>query len=236
MSDDLRKLLDRATGAPGARVIRLGLDDTAADAGTGVEPGRWSFEALGGRLVELSARGASATLTTAIELVLEAQLAGEPAAWITLRHSSFYAPDVADCGVDLAALVVIRAPDPIAATRAAERLLRSGAFGLLVLDFCSGDQREIELPIAHQGRLITLAQTHHTAVVCITEKPADAPSLGSLISLRAEAVRLLERRAGSGGRPREPERGHDVKLRVLKDKRHGPGWSRTRKLRGPAGY
>ena len=38
-----------------------------------------------------------------------------------------------------------------------------------------------------QGRLVTLAQTHDAAIVCLTEKPADAASLGSLVSLRAEA-------------------------------------------------
>jgi recombination protein RecA len=62
-------------------------------------------------------------------------------------------------------------------------------------------------------------------VVCITDKPSDAASLGSLISLRAEALRLRDR-----------DRNYDVTLRALKDKRRGPGWSRTIKLRGPAGW
>jgi recombination protein RecA len=81
------------------------------------------------------------------------------------------------------------------------------------------------VPMAHLGRLTTLAQTHDAAVVCLTEKASDAASLGSLISLRAEATRLRDR-----------DQGYDVTLRVLKDKRRGPGWSRTRKLRGPAGF
>jgi recombination protein RecA len=223
MNDDLREMLAKAKGsAATARIVRL----TPPEEGIApaADPGRWSLETLSGRLVELSARGATATLTIAIELVLEAQLAAEPAAWVTLSNATFFPPDVADSGVDLAALVVVRVGDATAAARAAERLLRSGAFGLVILDF-GGGGGTVEVPIAHQGRLVTLAQTHHAAVVCITEKPADAASLGSLVSLRAEALRLADR-----------DRGYDVTLRVLKDKRRGPGWSRTIKLRGPAGY
>ena len=192
---------------------------------------RWGLDALRGRLVELSARGAAATLTAAIELVAEAQLAAEPVAWVTLGNATFYPPDVADSGVDLAALAVVRVHDTTAAAGAAERLLRSGGFGLVVLDLGGGGA--VEVPIAHQGRLITLAQTHDAAVVCITEKSGEAPSLGSLVSLRAEALRL-HAPAGSEG-PGGSERGYHVTLRALKDKRRGPGWTRTTKLRGPPG-
>ena len=192
----------------------------------------WRLDALRGRLVELSARGAAATLTAAIELVVEAQQTAEPVAWVTLGNATFFPPDAAASGVDLAALAVVRVHDATAAARAAERLLRSGGFGLVVIDFGGGSfaQQGIEMPIAHQGRLVTLAQAHDAAVVCITEKPGEAPSLGSLVSLRAEALRLHapEDKGGS-------ERGYHVALRALKDKRRGPGWTRTTKLRGPPG-
>src|SRR6185503_11689 len=107
--------------------------------------------------VELSAAGPVATLTCATGLVLEAQEAAEPVAWIAIAGgaaqergsaghryggsgfavagASFYPPDLADSGVDLDALVVVHAPGGLAGVRAAERLLRSGAFGLVVLDF-----------------------------------------------------------------------------------------------------
>jgi recombination protein RecA len=222
MSDDLRELLAKARSsatAAGARIVRLdGLAPAASP-----EEARWGLDALRGRLTELSARGATATLTTAIELVLEAQHAAEPIGWVTLGNTSFYPPDLADSGVDLAALLVVRVHDVTAAARAAERLLRSGAFGLVVLDF--GGTVTVDLSMAHQGRLVTLAQAHDAAIVCITEKTGEAASLGSLVSLRAEALRLHAR-----------EHDYDVTLRVLKDKRRGPGWSRTLKLRGPAGY
>lgn len=219
MNDDLRELLAKAKGsAATARVLRL--DELTTPV---TDRDRWGLDALRGRLVELSARGASATLTTSIELVREAQHAGEPVAWVTLVNGTFYPPDVADSGIDLAALVVVRVVDTTTAARAAERLLRSGAFGLVILDFGGGGA--VEVPVAHQGRLITLAQTHDAAIVCITEKANDAASLGSLVSLRAEAMRLRDR-----------DHGYDVTLRVLKDKRRGPGWSCTIKRRGPAGF
>lgn len=184
-------------------------------------PERWSLAALRGRLVELSARGAAATLTAAIEVVAEAQTQGEPVAWLTLAQSSFYPPDAAESGIDLAALVIVRAPDATTLARAAERLLRSGAFGLIVLDL--GAQAELSMQI--QGRLVTLAQTHDAAIVCVTEKSNDAGSLGSLVSLRAEALRSTRMEHGE----------LTVTLRALKDKRRGPGWAHTLKRRGPAG-
>jgi len=208
MSDDLRSFLAKAT------VKAASLEQPSQD--------RWGLAAIRGRLVELSARGATATLTTAIELVVEAQTTGEPVAWIALASGTFYPPDVADSGVDLAALVVVRAPDAIACARAAERVLRSGAFGLVVIDYAASKP---ELSTAHQGRLVALAQSHDAAVVCLTEKSHEASSIGSLVSLRVEALRTRGR-----------DGDFDVTLRALKDKRRGPGWTRARKLRGPAGY
>ena len=179
----------------------------------------WGLAALRGRLVELSARGASATMTTAVDLILEAQVAAEPVAWIAQHSASFYPPDVAESGVDLAALVVVRVPDAMSAARSAERLLRSGAFGLVIIDVGVGD-----ISMALQGRLVSLAQTHDAAVVCLTEKSADTASIGSLVSLRAEALRA---RAGKD---------FDLTVRCLKDKRRGPGWTKKLKARGPAGF
>lgn len=229
MNDELRELLAKARGAAAtARVLRL----DELEHGHEVAESPWGFASLRGRLVELSARGASATLTTAIELVLEAQREGEPVAWLVpwapaspggqghAASGTFFPPDVAECGVDLAALIVVRAPSGVAAARAAERLLRSGAFGLVVLDFgCAS----VDVPMAHQGRLVTLAQTHDAAVVCLTEKTAEATSLGSLVSLRVESLRARSKE------------GFEITVRALKDKRRGPGWTRSRNARGPAG-
>jgi recombination protein RecA len=236
-SDDDRDFLANARGgrdrAQAARVISL--DELYARRGAiPAVVDRWGLAALRGRLVELSARGATAILTCAMELVVEAQTANEPVCWVTLAGATFYPPDAAEGGVDLSALVVVRARDTTIAARAAERVLRSGAFGLVVIDLaCSGPSGpsgssagDRELSMAHQGRLVTLAQAHDAAVVCLTEKPEDASSLGSLVSLRVEALRT---RRGVG------EHHERVLLRALKDKRRGPGWTRTLEVRGPAG-
>ena len=227
MSDDLRDFLARTregrADLAGATARVLPFDELLRGAEVVEQP--WGLAALRGRLVEISARGASATMTTAIGIVVEAQAASEPVAWISALDAptsgTFYPPDVAETGVDLAALVVVRAPTNTTAARAAERLLRSGAFGLVVLDFGA---TSVDIPTAHQGRLVTLAQAHDAAVVCITEKAHETASLGSLVSLRAEALR--------GARTKD---GFEISVRALKDKRRGPGWSRVIKARGPAG-
>ncbi|HPH68990.1 MAG TPA: recombinase A, partial [Kofleriaceae bacterium] len=72
---------------------------------------------------------------------------------------------------------------------------------------------------------ITLAQQHDSAVVCLTEKTTDAASLGSLISLRAEAQRL--RTAGASD--------YLASIRVIKDKRRGPGFEASDAVMAPAG-
>ena len=218
MSADIERFLAQARGAIGsaaaAKVVHVDRLIQAQASAT------WTLDTLRGRLVELSARGASATLTAAIEIVVEAQTQAEPVAWIAPTAGTFYPPDVADSGVDLAALVVVRVRDAIASARVAERLLRSGAFGLVVMDL-----GEAAVPASHQGRLITLAQAHDAAIVCLTEKTAETPSLGSLVSLRAEAMRT-----------RDPGGTFGVAVRVIKDKRTGPGFVRAIAARAPAGF
>lgn len=228
---DIQRFLANARGSAATAKV-LSLDDLRARRGeTEVAPAdHWSLAAMRGRLVELSARGAAATLTVSIELVLEAQRASEPVAWLMLATGSFYPPDVARAGVDLSALVVVRALDATALARAAERLLRSGAFGLIVLDLVDSTAPErtqrttTDLSMAHQGRLVTLAQSHDAAVLCITDKSADTASLGSLVSLRTEALRL-----------RDASSAYEVSVRALKDKRRGPNWRRTLRASGPGG-
>ncbi len=216
--------------ADGARIIQIG--DVHPSARRVARAARWQLDEVIGRLTELSGLGAVASLSAATALLLEAQARGEPAAWIGLPPASFFPPDLDDAGVDLDALVVVRAPDVTAMMRAADRLLRSAAFGLVVLDLgfdrASGTGgTAVEIPIAVQARLVGLAQHHDAAIVVITEKSHDAASLGSMVSLRAEAVR---ERGGGGG-----ARGWRVAVRAVKDKRRGPGWSELADAIGPAG-
>lgn len=100
----------------------------------GVELGRLAEP---GRLVEISGVGASARHTTAAALVRQAQLEGETTAWVQPAGGPLYPPDLAESGVDLGALVVVHVPadrGQVGLARAAELLLRSGAFGLCVVD------------------------------------------------------------------------------------------------------
>lgn len=91
-----------------------------------------------GKLIEVSGGGASAArLTTAVALVRQAQLEGETTVWIQPVGGPLFPPDLADSGVDLDALIVVHVPEDRGSAgiaRAAELLLRSGGYGLCVLD------------------------------------------------------------------------------------------------------
>mgnify|MGYP001128198060 FL=1 len=175
---------------------------------------------ISGRPAGISAAPAGASPTAVVRLVPEAQRAGEPAAWIGRRGFPFFPPDVAEAGVDLAALPVVWAPDARAAAGAADLLVRSGGFGFVAVDL-GPDAR---LPLAAAARLAALARQHGTALVLITEKEPSRPSLGPLVSLRAHAGRLT--------RVRDRYR---FEARVLKDKRGRPAGRLAEVCRGPDG-
>ncbi len=164
---------------------------------------------------------AGAPLTLTFRLVLEAQRRGEPVAWIGRKDAPFYPPDVADAGVDLAALPVVWTGGAVAAAKAADLLVRSGAFGLVVLDL-GGEAR---LPLHATSRLAMLARQHAAAIVCLTGKDAARSSLGPLVSLRAHATVRVR---GEGGRFR-------CEAVALKDKRLGKSWNIAEVCRGPDG-
>lgn len=197
------------------------------------EPVRWCLGEIAGRLVEISgaASGDSAVLTVSVGLVLEAQQAREPVAWILCGGSSFYAPDLAESGVELESLAVVRVHEEQQALRAADQLLRSGAFGLVLVDLARAGTTQLSLQA--QTRLAGLAKSHDSALVCLTRRPDrdddDASSLGSLVTLHVRARRRPLAASGPvGGR-------YICEVQVLKDKRRGPGWSHSEICRGPPG-
>jgi recombination protein RecA len=181
---------------------------------------RWELDTLSGRIVELSSDGECAALSAAVSLMLEAQRRAEPAVWIAVGGSTFYPPDVARSGVDLASLPVVRVADSPAAARCADKLLRCGAFAVVVVDL--GRDHQIRVPV--QSRLAGLAKKHRSALLCLTKKKRDEPSIGSLVSLRG-VTRV--RKAGFDRFTWE--------IHVTKDKRQRPGWVYQETFRGPEG-
>jgi len=184
-----------------------------------VEAPTWSLGTLAGRFVELSSVGSSATLAFTALLLHEAQRQGEPVAWVQGGTSLFYPPDLAAVGVDLGALPVIRAETAVALGKAVAHLLRSGAFGLVVIDLAGGEPgactEAAALPPPLQSRFERTASVHGTCLLCLTRKAPEAGSLGPLVSFRGET-----RRTRSGGRV-------EAELVAVKDKRSTPGWRIT---------
>lgn len=184
----------------------------------------WNRAAIGGRLTEIFGADASAALTVALGLVVDAQQNRETAVWITPIHSTFFPPDAAEGGVDLGALAIVRVPST-ALYRAADKLARSGAFGLIVIDSTAPREGEHPgIPRPAQSRLLGLAQKYDTAIVFLTHRAASSTLTGSLVSLRGEARRT-----------RVGDNLHEVEVRVLKDKRRAPGWTHKEQCYGPAG-
>lgn len=181
---------------------------------------RWSWAEMVGRLAEISSLPGGSALSVGVGWVLNAQQAGELVAWIASPKRLFFPPDLDANGVDLNALAVVRVEGAKAAGRAADKLLRSGSFGLVVLDL----GKDHALPQALRSRLVGLAQKHEAAVAVLTEKSSQHASVGSLVSLRAQAKRM---RLGTGRFAYE--------LDIIKDKRRGPGWIHREARCGPLG-
>ena len=195
---------------------------------------KWSVTYLAGKLVELRSKRGSAVLTAGLGLVQQAQASLETAVWVTSPDSIFFPVDAAAWGIDLNALPVIRVPETMAILRALDKLIRSGAFGLIILDFVSlcppmeNCKKNSVFPghisLSQQSRLLGLAQQHQTAIVFLTSKRCSFSVTGSLVSLRGE-VSLSNVDTDL----------HEVQVRILKDKQRGPGWHHAERCCGPSG-
>ena len=193
----------------------------------------WGWDGLRGRVVELvGVAGPSAVLTVAARLVLEAQGAGEPVAWLGRRGAQVYPPDVAAMGVDLSELVFVHADEVVELLRAAGVLVRSGAFGLVVIDpIRVGGRRERAagaVSLGVQARLVGLAKRHDTAILWLSREQtahgARDGGLGPFASLRAECRR---RRLDDGV--------FECSVEVIKDKRRGERWQASFECDGAVG-
>jgi len=183
----------------------------------------WGLACIAGRLAELCGTGASAVLTVGLGLVRSAQEVCETAVWVTSPESLFSPVDAVEGGVDLEALAVVRVPGATALLRVADKLVHSGAFGVIILDVVPL-LSPFSVSLAQQSRLLSLAQKHQTAIVFLTSQDRPLSVAGSLISLRGQVGR---RCVGTDL--------HEVEVRILKDKQCGPGWHHAELCCGPNG-
>lgn len=139
---------------------------------------------VAGRLVEVSQQGFSGALSALVPLFLQVQKRGDPIVWVEAGNTVFFPPDLAFCGIDIGAVSVVLVPEVRSGFLAADWVLRSGAFGLVVLDGFGPFADEAVL-----ARMARMAEEHETAVVFLTQKAEGDPSLGSMISLRGAVVK-----------------------------------------------
>jgi hypothetical protein len=189
----------------------------ATDLKTGPGGGSWAYQNLVGVLAEVSEEVASGALSFVAEIILQAQSRNEPAAWVSGTESVFFPPDMSGRGIDLSALAVIRVGGQPESLTAVEWLVRSGALGLVIVDA----QGRWTVTDACLGRLLKLAEKNQCAVVFLTRKRPEDPSLGSRISVRGCI--------GAGARP------FQVDLATVKDKRSNSSSRLSRQYYGPPG-
>jgi recombination protein RecA len=179
----------------------------------------WQLDTVRGRVVELSGGAATAALTVAAGLILEAQTQGLPAAWVGEQRTGFYPPDFAARGIDLAALPVVRVDSLDQRLKALDALMRSGGFALILLDL--GHER---IPLGVQSRLAGLAKRHYTALVLLARSQGNTPSGNTLASLRCDTRK-----------ERTLAHHFTCRLEAVKDKAGSTRWEHEEAGDGPEG-
>lgn len=181
---------------------------------------RFSFESVSGRLVEIVVDRSTPVLSVLSLLIRQAQQRGFSVAWVSTGPSIFYPPDFYQNGVSIASLPVVRVGTRKSALRVAEHLLRSEAFGMVVVDLELGVSKHLVL-----GRLNKLAGLHQSAVIFLNHLgPHSFTTLGSLISLRI-----------SVGLEHPGPNLFICSIRALKDRRAMAGWREEVVFRGTDG-
>lgn len=142
---------------------------------------------LRGTITELAPAPGSGHLCMIAGWIAAAHAEGEPAAWVLTERAVPLAEDLRAAGVDAAALVLVRCDRPGAVVPTADRLLRSGAFGLVVIDAPAA-----RIATAALQRLRQLAERQSAAVVWRVLGPGQ-------LDASAVARRLASSRERRGG-------------------------------------
>ena len=175
---------------------------------------------LSGKLVELSGE---LQLTRASEWIHEAQAVGHLCAWLS-TDALFYPPDLERNHIHLQSLITVQLRKRNDLFHACERLLRSGAFKLLIIDL--GECRNLSL--STQSRLAALAKKNGSIVVFLTNKRKIQQSLGAFISMHLFSERHLIKDTTSTIR-------HRTRLIANKIKGARAGWKVEESYRAPLG-
>ena len=175
-------------------------------------PRRFNLPGLSGMVVEFSGWNQSACISLSIPLIQECQLAGKICAWIVPcsveRASLFFPPDFAESGINCSEIPILWCKNAMDGFGIAEKLLRSGGFGMLVLDLT--ESRRIRSNT--MGRIHNMAQRFGSLVLCLTRKPQGEPSLDPMIFVH---VHVEARKKNTDV--------YEVMATIQKDKAQAPG-------------
>ena len=182
---------------------------------------QWSLQETQGRLIEISEPHPVAALSFFFLIAREVQAAGGHVAWVGTAHSTFYPPDAESIGIDLRNLPVLRMNDVQSVGRAAEILLRSGAFQLVLLDL----GHDHAMPVARLAQLNGLVRRHNACAIFLTCKQHGEQSAGPLISMHATT-----------SRQHADTDAFCCEIEILRDKRRWKKWTWQTRLCGVEGY
>ena len=143
-----------------------------------------------GCLTEVSGKGGGAGLTLAASFLRFAQSTGRHAIWLSSEIKPFYPPDLQACGVELHRLPVLFLAEVHQAALAANRLLQSGGFDLLIWDLASWKKPPTSLPIPFLAKIVATARYRRSVVLVLTNKKREQASLGCLTGLRFQVEAL----------------------------------------------
>ena len=147
----------------------------------------WDFSSLIGEVIEMPSGSTSCALSFTSDLILSAQILGEPCAWVSATRSTFFPPDFAQRGIDLDALAVVQVESAKDAAYCAERLLKSGGFGFVVVDLPQASWFSAPL----QKRIANYARKERACVLYLIDpiEGEDYERLGSSTTIFASSFR-----------------------------------------------